>query len=51
MAQGIKASNGHQSVPVVVLHHNPKVLRSDDPKAGHVRGQSSPDRGSSPKGQ
>ena len=23
MAPGIKPSNGHQSVPVVTLHHNP----------------------------
>jgi hypothetical protein len=45
----MKTSNGHDAVPVVKLYHNPKVQRGDDPKAGVVRGQSSPDRGSSPK--
>jgi hypothetical protein len=47
----IKASNGHNAVPVVTLYHNPKVQRSDDPKAGVVRGQSSKDRGTSPTGK
>jgi hypothetical protein len=31
-------SKGHESVPVVVLNHNPKG-RSDKPKVGKARGK------------
>ena len=29
----------HKSVPVIVLHHNPKVRTSDKESAGSLRGQ------------
>jgi hypothetical protein len=53
MGKGIKASNGHHSVPVVTLQHNPKIRTSDDPSVGKARGGTllPTDRGKSPKGQ